>query len=34
MGSSILNGKKILVVDDEPDVLTVVREEILEACPG
>ncbi len=30
---SILNGKKILVVDDEPDVLKIVEEEILEACP-
>ena len=30
---SILKGKRILVVDDEPDLLTVLEEEILEACP-
>jgi CheY-like chemotaxis protein len=30
---SILNGKKILAVDDEPDVLKIVEEEILQACP-
>jgi CheY-like chemotaxis protein/anti-sigma regulatory factor (Ser/Thr protein kinase) len=30
---SILNGKKILAVDDEPDVLKVLEEEILQACP-
>ncbi len=30
---SILNGKKILAVDDEPDVLTVLEEEIMDACP-
>jgi len=30
---SILNGKRILAVDDEPDVLIVLEEEILEACP-
>lgn len=29
MAESILNGKKILAVDDEPDVLTVLEEEIL-----
>ena len=34
MKESILNGKKILAVDDEPDVLTVLEEEILDACPG
>ena len=33
MGESILNGKKILVVDDEPDVLEVLVEEILVAAP-
>jgi len=33
MPESILNGKRILAVDDEPDVLTVLEEEILEACP-
>lgn len=30
---SILNGKRILVVDDEPDVLEVLGEEILSVCP-
>jgi CheY-like chemotaxis protein len=30
---SILNGKKILAVDDEPDVLKVVEEEIRHSCP-
>jgi two-component SAPR family response regulator len=33
MTRSILNGKRILAVDDEPDVLEVLEEEILEACP-
>ena len=33
MAESILNGKKILAVDDEPDVLSVLEEEILEVCP-
>ncbi len=33
MGNSILNGKKILAVDDEPDVLEVLEEEIMEECP-
>jgi DNA-binding NtrC family response regulator len=33
MAESILNGKSILAVDDEPDVLTVLEEEILDACP-
>jgi DNA-binding NtrC family response regulator len=33
MAASILNGKTMLVVDDEQDVLTVVEEEILESCP-
>lgn len=33
MAGSILDGKNILAVDDEPDVLTVIAEEILEACP-
>ena len=33
MAGSILNGKRILAVDDEPDVLEVLQEEILEACP-
>ena len=30
----ILEGKRILAVDDEPDVLGVLEEEILESCPG
>jgi len=34
MKESILNGKRILAVDDEPDVLTVLKEEIWEACPN
>ena len=33
MAESILNGKSILAVDDEPDVLTVLEEEIMTACP-
>jgi len=33
MKESILKGKQILAVDDEPDVLTTLEEEILEACP-
>jgi CheY-like chemotaxis protein len=33
MIESILNGKRILAVDDEPDVLDVLEEEILEAAP-
>ena len=33
MAESILNGKMILAVDDEPDVLTVLEEEILVAAP-
>lgn len=32
MADSILDKKKILVVDDEPDVLAVVEEEIKSAC--
>ncbi|MBI5607040.1 MAG: response regulator [Deltaproteobacteria bacterium] len=34
MTESVLKGKKILAVDDEPDVLAVLEEEILGACPG
>ena len=34
MKESILNGKRILAVDDEPDVLTVLEEEILAAGPN
>ena len=33
MKESILNGKRILGVDDEPDVLRVLEEEILEDAP-
>ena len=33
MKESILNGKKILLVDDEPDILTLVEEEIKMSCP-
>jgi CheY-like chemotaxis protein len=33
MAESILNGKSLLAVDDEPDVLTVIEEEIMDACP-
>jgi CheY-like chemotaxis protein len=32
MAKSILNGKKILAVDDEPDILAVLEEEIAQAC--
>jgi len=33
MTESILNGKRILAVDDEPDVLAVLEDEILSSCP-
>lgn len=33
MAKSILDGKRILAVDDEPDVLEVLEEEILGSCP-
>src|SRR5512139_2060180 len=33
MTDSILNGKSVLAVDDEPDVLTVLEDEILGAAP-
>lgn len=32
MKEPLLDGKKILAVDDEPDVLEVLKEEILDAC--
>jgi DNA-binding response OmpR family regulator len=32
MKESILNGKKLLIVDDEPDILEVLEEEIHQAC--
>jgi len=34
MKKSILRNKRILAVDDEPDVLMVLEEEILDACPN
>ena len=34
MTESILNGKRILAVDDEQDVLAVLEEEILTSCPN
>ncbi len=34
MAESILNGKSILAVDDEPDVLAILEEEIMGACPN
>lgn len=34
MAQSVLDGKKILAVDDEPDVLKVLEEEIIDACPS
>ena len=34
MSNSILDGKRILAVDDEPDVLSVLKEEIMDACPN
>ena len=33
MTKSILDGKRILAVDDEPDVLKILEEEISEICP-
>jgi DNA-binding NtrC family response regulator len=33
MTESILNNKKLLIVDDEHDILSIVEEEILEVCP-
>ncbi len=34
MKESILSNKRILAVDDEPDVLATLEEEILNACQG
>ncbi len=34
MKESILNNKRILAVDDEPDVLELLKEEILSAAPA
>ena len=33
MAQSILDGKKILLVDDEPDILEILEEEILSSSP-
>ena len=33
MAESILNGKMILAVDDEPDILEVLEDEILAYAP-
>ncbi len=33
MNKSVLSGKVILAVDDEPDVLMILEEEIFQACP-
>jgi DNA-binding response OmpR family regulator len=33
MNKSVLDGNVILAVDDEPDVLTILEEEIKRACP-
>jgi DNA-binding NtrC family response regulator len=33
MKESILNHKKLLIVDDEPDVLQILEQEILGTCP-
>jgi CheY-like chemotaxis protein len=32
MAVSILDGKKILAVDDEPDILATLEDEVVEAC--
>ncbi|HEY3277256.1 MAG TPA: response regulator [Syntrophorhabdaceae bacterium] len=34
MSDSNLNGKRILAVDDEPDVLAVLKDEIMDAAPS
>lgn len=34
MSESVLNGKRILAVDDEPDILESLEELILFSCPG
>jgi len=33
MKESILNHKKLLIVDDEPDILVIAEEQILNSCP-
>ena len=34
MTASVLNGKRILAVDDEPEVLTVLEQEIKDSYPN
>jgi DNA-binding NtrC family response regulator len=34
MSDSVLNGKRLLIVDDEPDVLAVLEAEIMGECPN
>jgi DNA-binding response OmpR family regulator len=34
MSKSVLDDRRILAVDDEPDILAVLEEEIKSACPG
>jgi len=34
MSNSVLDGKRILIVDDEEDVLTVLESEIMDDCPN
>ncbi len=34
MASSLLDGKRILAVDDEPDVLAILKDEIEASCSG
>ena len=34
MTASVLDGKRILTVDDEPDVLAVLEQEIKDSCPS
>lgn len=34
MKKSVLEGRRLLAVDDEPDVLDLLEEEILDACRG
>ncbi len=33
MTGSVLNHKRLLIIDDEPDVLEVIEEEILQSSP-
>lgn len=34
MSKSVLDGRRLLLVDDEPDVLMVLKEQIESACPN